>query len=208
MRRAMRRRVLRCGFLADDDADVDALAAGVTGRNLTVGSLLGVDWRSWLNVTPWILPAAPRRLPEGDQQDSRPQGFRVVVVVTGGGWVVCGGGCVVVVVTGGGVVVSGGGVVVVVDDDEDDDVVLLELVVELAVADAVLIRVGCRLPVTTTMSMPPPDGWIGWGTGGATPVAKSAANAAPTSAPIASRPESPKCTSMTTDYRVHSFGSS
>jgi hypothetical protein len=130
----------------------------------------------------------------------------VVVVVTGGGWVVCGGGgCVVVVVTGGWVIVTGGAVVVD-EDDVDDGVVLLELVVELDVGVVVLIRVGCWLPVTTTM--PPPDGGIDWGAGDATPVTKIAANAAPTSAPSASRPESPNRTNMRPDYLVHSFGSS
>ncbi|ROP39250.1 hypothetical protein EDD40_4630 [Saccharothrix texasensis] len=143
-----------------------------------------------------------------------PHGLRVVVVVV----VVVVGRRVVVVV-----VVVGRAVVVVVVDDvvvavvvvvvvvvDDADVVLVRLV-DLLLDDvalvAVVVRSGCSLPLTTTISPPPVGSRPRVGLVVLPFTASRAATAAPTKAPNASRPGPPNAVSIPNDYRPHSFGS-
>ncbi|WP_380723282.1 hypothetical protein [Saccharothrix hoggarensis] len=133
-------------------------------------------------------------------------GCRVVVVV------VVVGRAVVVVVTAVVVVVVVS-VVVVVDAEEDDEAEE-EADEEDEGDDAVvpvtvIVRLGCSLRFTTTMS-PPSPGWGGAARGDSATAqvdARKAATAAPIMAPKASRPGPPSAVSINYDYRPHSFGS-
>ncbi|MER5261312.1 hypothetical protein ABTZ99_04400 [Actinosynnema sp. NPDC002837] len=151
----------------------------------------------------------------GDQQKMSPHCLRVVVVVV----VVVGRRVVVVVVVGravvvvvtSDVVVAVVSVVVVVVVAEDVDVApapLDELVLDDVVPVAVIVRSGCRLPLTITISPPPPVGSRPRGDLAMLPWATNkAATAAPIKAPNASRPGPPNAVSIPNDYRPHSFGS-
>jgi hypothetical protein len=133
----------------------------------------------------------------------------VVVVVGRRVVVVVGSTAVVVVVVVTPVVVAAVSVVVVVVLD-----VVVVVVEELECDDedelapvVVTVRLGCPLRLTTTISPPFGGGrpcgdfaTAAWDT-------RSAANAAPISAPKASRPEPPSAVSIHNDYRPHPVGS-
>ncbi|GAB2998794.1 hypothetical protein GCM10027184_63070 [Saccharothrix stipae] len=189
-----------------------------TGWMRTVGVPL-VRWGwvgTWLDVTPRSCQSTLGDPVAGDQQKMSPHGLRVVVVVVlvvvGRRVVVVVGRVVVVVVTAVVVVVAVVPVVVVVvllDDEETVVVVVLpaELVLDVVVSVPPPVRLGCSLPLTTTIS-PPSAGSSPRG-GFTTPpcTARRAATAAPIKAPKASRPEPPNAVSIPNDYRPHSFGS-
>ncbi|WP_447005045.1 hypothetical protein ACRAKI_00345 [Saccharothrix isguenensis] len=90
-------------------------------------------------------------------------------------------------------------VVVVVEDPvfDDDDVVPI----------TVTVRLGCSLPLTTTISPPVAGGRPCRGFVMAACDTIRAANAAPIKAPKETRPEPPSAVSIHNDYRPHSFGS-
>ncbi|KOX35253.1 hypothetical protein ADK67_02175 [Saccharothrix sp. NRRL B-16348] len=141
-----------------------------------------------------------------------PHGLRVVVVVVavvvvGRRVVVVVGRAVVVVVTSDVVVAVVSVVVVVVLDDVDVVVVRPdELVLDDVEPVAVIVRFGCSLRLTTTMS--PPVGSRPRGDWAVLPCAANrAATAAPIKAPKANRPEPPNAVSIPNDYRPHSIGS-
>ncbi|MFE9744186.1 hypothetical protein ACFYOT_04720 [Saccharothrix saharensis] len=148
----------------------------------------------------------------GDQQKMSPHGLRVVVVVVvvlvGRRVVVVVGRTVVVVVTLVVVVVTPDVVVVVVVVPLLAVVVVVvvpdELVLDAVVAVAVTVRLGCSLPLTTTIS-PASVGSRPRGARVMLPcVTRRAAIAAPIKAPKANRPEPPNAVSIPNDYRPHS----
>lgn len=142
-----------------------------------------------------------------------PHGLRVVVVVVvvvvGRRVVVVVGRTVVVVVTLVVVVVTPDVVVVVVVVVLLLDVVVVvvapdELVLDAVVAVAVIVRLGCSLRLTTTIS-PASVGSRPRGARAMLPcAAKRAVTAAPIRAPKANRPEPPNAVSIPNDYRPHS----
>ncbi|WP_181320198.1 hypothetical protein [Saccharothrix carnea] len=150
----------------------------------------------------------------GDQQKMSPHGLRVVVVVlvvvvVGRRVVVVVGRVVVVVVTFDVVVTVEVVVVVVLVPDVVVVVVVVldERLFDEVVAVAVIVRSGCSLRLTTTIS-PPPVGSRPRGALVMLPcAANKAATAAPSKAPKASRPEPPNAVSILNDYRPHPSGS-
>ena len=135
----------------------------------------------------------------------------VVVVVVGRRVVVVVGRGVVVVVTLVVVVVLPVVVLVVVVVVLVDVVVVVDvpddLVVDAVVPVAVIVRLGCSLPLTTTIS-PASVGSRPRGDRDVLPcAARRAATTAPTKAPKASRPGPPNAVSILNDYRPHSCGS-
>ena len=170
-----------------------------TGCTRTVGvSLVRWGWvGTWLDVTPRSCQNTLGDPVPGNQQKISPHGLRVVVVVVAlvvvvGRRVVVVVGRAVVVVVMSDVVVAVVSVVVVVVLDDVDVVVVRpdELVLDDVVPVAVIVRFGCSLRLTTTMS--PPVGSRPRGDWAVLPCAANrAATAAPIKAPKANRPEPP-----------------
>ncbi|OKI18212.1 hypothetical protein A6A25_11655 [Saccharothrix sp. CB00851] len=190
--------------------------AAASGCMRIVGvSLVRWGWvGTWLDVTPRSCQNTLGSPVAGDQQKMSPHGLRVVVVVVlvvvvvGRRVVVVVGRAVVVVVTFDVVVTVAVVVVVLVPDIVVVVVVPDDLVFAGVVAVAVIVRLGCSLRLTTTISPPPPVGSRPRGALVMLPcAAMRAATAAPIKAPKASRPEPPNAVSILNDYRPHPSGS-